>query len=136
VVLITVPFNSLRFPPREEQTWGLFFLREIPRKGELAFWPAFSTRVAGRLTQAATASGLRGIAAPRNIQLTPYTTRTLSRGMGRLSDRSVATDVLPNRIWRLRSNYQLSRQLDVRVILQRDTLRTDDRLTPFRPPIS
>ena len=27
--------------------------------------------------------------------------------MARLSDRSVATDVLANRIWQLRSNYQL-----------------------------
>jgi hypothetical protein len=80
VVLITVPFNSLRFPPRDEQSWGLFFLREIPRKGELAFWPAYSTRVAGRLTQAAAATGIRGVTAPRSVQLTPYTTTHAIRG--------------------------------------------------------
>ena len=74
VVLITVPFNSLRFPPRDEQVWGLFFFREIPRKNELATWPAYSTRVAGRLTQAALAAGIRGVTAPRSVQLTPYGT--------------------------------------------------------------
>ena len=80
VVLITVPFNSLRFPPRDEQVWGLFFFREIPRKNELATWPAYSTRVAGRLTQAATATGIRGLTIPRSVQLTPYATTHAVRG--------------------------------------------------------
>jgi hypothetical protein len=80
VVLVAIPFNSLRFPPRDEQTWGLFLMREIPRKGELSFWPAFSTRVAGRLTQAATARGIRGVSAPRSVQLTPYATSHVIHG--------------------------------------------------------
>ena len=74
VVLITVPFSSLRFPARSEQSWGLILLRRIPRKGETATWPAYSSRVAGRLTQAATATGIRGVASGRNLQLTPYST--------------------------------------------------------------
>jgi hypothetical protein len=86
VVLITVPFNSLRFPSLDEQTWGLFFLREIPRKGELSFWPAYSTRVAGRLTQAATATGIRGVTAPRSVQLTPYATSHAVRAGDRESE--------------------------------------------------
>ena len=83
VVLVAIPFNSLRFPPRDEQRWGLFLMREIPRKGELSFWPAFSTRVAGRLTQAATARGIRSVSAPRSVQLTPYATTHALRGGAR-----------------------------------------------------
>jgi hypothetical protein len=74
VVLMTIPFSSLRFPVRAEQSWGLFVFREIPRKGELAFWPAYSPRVAGRLPQAAIAVGMQGIVSGRSVQLTPYMT--------------------------------------------------------------
>jgi hypothetical protein len=56
VVLMTVPFSSLRLTDSAGQTWSAFFFREIPRKGELAFWPEYSTRLAGRLAQAASVS--------------------------------------------------------------------------------
>jgi hypothetical protein len=50
-----------------------------------------------------------------------------------LTDRGLSADVLANRIWRLKSTYQLTRELGVRLILQHDSLRTDERLTPLHP---
>ena len=61
VVLIAIPFKSLRFPARKIQQWGLILYRGITRKNEDSFWPHISYKVQGRLGQAATVYGLEGI---------------------------------------------------------------------------
>jgi len=72
VVWLAIPFRSLRFPSRQDQTWGVVLLREIARENEKAFWPHISIDQEGRLGQAATAKGMTGISPGRNIQLIPY----------------------------------------------------------------
>ena len=72
VVRMAIPFKSLRFSADSEQTWGLILLREIPRNNEQAFWPQVSSRVEGRLSQAARMQGLENISPGKNIQLIPY----------------------------------------------------------------
>jgi hypothetical protein len=74
VILMTVPFKSLRFPSSSSQNWGLVLLRHIPRANEWSYWPRVSSRVEGRLNQAATLSGIESISPGRNIQLIPYGT--------------------------------------------------------------
>jgi hypothetical protein len=72
VTLIAIPFKSLRFQPGEMQQWGVLFGRNIPRLNEQSFWPQYSSRIEGRLNQAARLTGLDGISPGRNIQLLPY----------------------------------------------------------------
>jgi Domain of unknown function (DUF5916)/Carbohydrate family 9 binding domain-like len=72
VVWMAIPFRSLRFPSAQDQTWGVVLLREIIRKNEQAFWPHISVNQEGRLGQAGTAQGMKGISPGRNIQLIPY----------------------------------------------------------------
>lgn len=72
VVWMAIPFKSLRFPAQAEQTWRVILLREIPRNNEQAFWPPVSTRIEGRLNQAAPMTGLSGISPGRNLQFIPY----------------------------------------------------------------
>ena len=72
VVWIAIPFKSLRFSAEAEQTWGLLFGRSIPRLNEEAFWPQYSSRIEGRLNQAATVEGLEDVSPGRNIQLLPF----------------------------------------------------------------
>lgn len=72
VVWMAIPFKSLRFPSTPEQTWGLILLREIPRNNEQSFWPQVSSRVEGRLNQAAALQGLANISPGRNIQFIPF----------------------------------------------------------------
>jgi hypothetical protein len=74
VVWMAIPFKSLRFDPKPDQTWGLVFVRDIPRNNEVSFWPRVSNRIEGRLNQAATLDGLGGISPGRNIWLIPYAT--------------------------------------------------------------
>jgi hypothetical protein len=73
VVLETIPFRSLRFPPTDVQEWGLFLYRGIARKNEVTFWPANSTRIAARFPQAALATGVAQVSPGRNVQAIPYT---------------------------------------------------------------
>ena len=72
VVWFAIPFRSLRFTSSDPKTWGILLNREIPRSSEDAFWPPYSSRIAGRLNQEGTATGLEKISPGRNLQLIPY----------------------------------------------------------------
>src|SRR5262249_47406916 len=79
VVLIRVPFKSLRFSRDDAQRWGLLVFRGVPRKSEEGFWPGYSTRIAGRMNQAAVLEGLERISGGRNAQFLPYASGRCSR---------------------------------------------------------
>jgi hypothetical protein len=72
VVWMSIPFKSLRFPAGNNQKWGFLLHRTIPRKDERLFWPHISSRIQGRMNQAADLVGLENISPGRNIQLIPY----------------------------------------------------------------
>jgi len=72
VVLMAIPFKSLRFPTTQKQEWGIILYRGITRKTENAFWPHVSLKVEGRLGQAATLYGLEGISPGHSAELIPY----------------------------------------------------------------
>jgi len=72
LVLMAIPFKSLRFAPTDEQTWGIILNRTIPRTNENMFWPRISNRVQGRFNQAASMTGLDHISPGRNMQFNPY----------------------------------------------------------------
>jgi hypothetical protein len=72
LVLMAIPFKSLRFPNTEQQEWGIILNRSIPRTNENLFWPRLSIRIQGRFNQAAAATGLEHVSPNRNIQLLPY----------------------------------------------------------------
>ncbi len=93
VVLIAIPFKSLRFPARKIQQWGLILYRGITRKNEDSFWPHISYKVQGRLGQAATVYGLEGISPGRDIELIPY---GLMRGFRALDTRDPANPYFQN----------------------------------------
>ena len=81
VVLIAVPFKSLRFPVSSSgaQEWGLQLVRQIRSNNESDFWPGSTQRVNGFLAQFATADGIAGVSPGRNIQVIPYGTFTGAR---------------------------------------------------------
>lgn len=75
VVWMAIPFKSLRFPETPLQNWGVIFARDIQRgNAELSFWPRVSSRVEGRLNQAATLQIRNSVSPGRNIQFIPYGT--------------------------------------------------------------
>ena len=72
VVLMTIPFRTMRFPEDSEQQWRIQFERLIPRLSEESYWPAYSQSIDGRLNQAATLTGVRDVSPGRNIQVIPF----------------------------------------------------------------
>lgn len=84
MLLMEIPFKSLRFPKIDQQQWRIILNRSIPRTNENLFWPRISNRIQGRFNQAATATGIDHISPARNIQLIPY---GLLRGFRDIDDR-------------------------------------------------
>ena len=72
VAWMAIPFRSLRFSPEESQEWGVLLSRIIRRANEQAFWPYVTTRIQGRLNQAAGLRGISDVSPGRNLQLIPY----------------------------------------------------------------
>jgi hypothetical protein len=71
IVLMAIPFKSLRFSNSDAQEWRIILNRSIPRTNENLFWPRITNRVQGRFNQAAIAYGIDHISA-HNLQLIPY----------------------------------------------------------------
>ena len=81
VVMMAIPFKSLRFPATKQQEWGIILYRGIYRKSEDSFWPQISRKVEGRLGQEATLYGLEGISPGRDLELIPYGVMRGFRGL-------------------------------------------------------
>ena len=73
VVLVTIPFRSLRFPKGQKQVWGVGLFRFIMRNNEVDAWPAFTHKRdpqwVGQFGEMTLPSGT---SPGRNIQIIPY----------------------------------------------------------------
>ena len=69
-----IPFRTIRYPAREDQSWGVNFQRNIRRRNETAYWARLPRQY--NLYRVSMAGQLAGVHAPigftRNLQLTPY----------------------------------------------------------------
>jgi hypothetical protein len=75
VVLISIPFKSLRFPSgTDPHSWGIALERQIPTRSESSFWPGITRRISGFSSQFGTLEGIDGVSPARNIQFIPYGT--------------------------------------------------------------
>jgi hypothetical protein len=72
VVLMSIPFKSLRFSHDREQTWNVALWRFLGRRSEGSWWPRVSSEYRGFLSQAVPAHGIENISPGRNFQLNPY----------------------------------------------------------------
>jgi hypothetical protein len=71
VVVMSVPFTSLRFDPAKTD-WGIYLGRWMPSTGEWTFWPHISSGQRSYLAQMARLDGLSNISPGRGLQLIPY----------------------------------------------------------------
>jgi Domain of unknown function (DUF5916) len=73
MVMIEIPFKSLRFKPAPTVSWGVILIRVIPRNSEHSYFPRNTTKIQGMLTQEGTLDGFQEISPGRNMQFIPYT---------------------------------------------------------------
>lgn len=72
VLWFEIPFRSLRFSREPDQSWGIFFERDIRRNNEFSFYPRITANTQGFLTQESDMDGMRDISPGRNMQFIPY----------------------------------------------------------------
>jgi hypothetical protein len=72
VVLMEIPFKTLRFGPEQIQKWGFLMERDIRRRSEFAFFPHVSIKRQGFIRQGGSLTGMEEINRSRNLQLIPY----------------------------------------------------------------
>ncbi|MFN0181349.1 MAG: DUF5916 domain-containing protein [Gemmatimonadales bacterium] len=82
-----IPFSQLRFPPGDEQTWGIQFRRDIRAAGEAVDWAWTPRTEPGQASKFGHLLGLRNIPAPRRLEILPYsvTQTRLTEGANRLN---------------------------------------------------
>ncbi len=79
-----IPFRTLRYQQEMQQTWGLNFQRNIPRRNENSFWASLPRQFnLNRLSLAGSLNGLE-IKAQRNLQSAPCV-------LGEIRDLDVST---------------------------------------------
>ena len=84
-----IPLSQLRFNPPAagaEQTWGVQFFRYIARRDEWSYWAPYLPTQAGFVSRFGELREIRGLAAPRRLELLPYTSARLDRQPPRAGD--------------------------------------------------
>lgn len=82
VVLLAIPFRSLRFANTPAQTWGVAVGRAIIRLNETSFWPYVTRRISSVGRQMARLDGIEGVSPGRNLQAIPYGSFARARELG------------------------------------------------------
>jgi hypothetical protein len=68
-----IPLSQLRYARRESNTFGFGVWRDIERHTERVSWPLYRPSQPGLSSQLGELTGLVGLAAPRRVELVPYT---------------------------------------------------------------
>jgi hypothetical protein len=106
---MAIPFESMRFRPGPEQTWGLILWRVIPRLSEETTWPGVYFSLDSLFSQEGTLQGISGISPGRNFQLVPY-------GFARSHQALDTQD--PNNVHFARDKFDQQAGLDAKFILK------------------
>lgn len=67
-----IPLSQLHYAQQEEGTFGLLVWRVIQRYGEEVTWPLYRQSQSGFVSQFGELAGLRGLASPGRMELSPY----------------------------------------------------------------
>jgi hypothetical protein len=69
---IRIPYSALRFVSKENQTWGLNFVRRRNKTGQQFTWNAVDPKVNGFINQEGQWTGIGKIEAPVRLSFSPY----------------------------------------------------------------
>jgi hypothetical protein len=120
IVVIEIPFKSLRFKPAASVNWGVILVRVIPRNSEHSYFPRNTAKVQGMLTQEGTLDGFQEISPGRNMQFIPYASVGAFRA---LDERDPAGDRFTGK------HVQPKAGLDSKVVIK-DSLVLDATINP------
>src|SRR5688572_4402603 len=67
-----IPFNQLRFSPRDAQLWGLNVIRRVPARNEDNYWRLIRKDETGWASRMGLLTGIHGIAPSHRVEALPY----------------------------------------------------------------
>jgi len=115
-----IPLSQLRYAAdRETQEWGLQFGRTHHRTGEEVFWNPMSPEQDGMVSQFGTLRDLRGLRAPRQLEVMPYVASALTRAPGDAANPFYSSNHLEPRVG-LDVKYGLTSDLTVTATVNPD----------------
>jgi uncharacterized protein DUF5916 len=120
IVIIEIPFKSLRFREGGRNDWGFILIRVIPRNSEHSYFPQNTNKIQGMLTQEGTLQGFQEISPGRNMQFIPYTSVGAFRS---LDERDPAADRFTGK------HVEPKAGLDSKVVIK-DSLVLDATINP------
>lgn len=72
VVEMKIPYAALRFPPKNIQTWGLNFMREVRKERFKYTWTFIDRKLGNFMPQAGILEGIEKIKTPTRLFFIPY----------------------------------------------------------------
>lgn len=104
-----IPFSQLRYSPGEENTFGILVWRNLQRYTAQVSWPLYRQSRPGFVSQWAELRGLRGLAAPKRGEFSPYVlTQNEPRTGANAADRSQRLSLGGDLSYALTSNFVLN----------------------------
>ena len=73
VAEVKIPFTVLRFPEKDEQEWGIQFIRRIARNREGDYWVLIGKNESGFVSKFGHLDGIKDVRSPNNVEILPYT---------------------------------------------------------------
>jgi hypothetical protein len=120
VVLITIPFRTLRFPASARQQWGVMLGRFINRNNEFSMWPFITRRKLPRfVAQFGHLEGIENVSPGSNVQVIPYGLLSGARFLDRP----------PDGVPRMKSQVDPRGGIDGKMVIK-DALTLDMTLNP------
>jgi hypothetical protein len=108
-VEMRIPYNQLRFRPKDKYTWGVNFFRTIKRKNEESVYAWTPKEESGFVSRFAPLTGIEHIKPQRLVELLPY-------GMGQVLN----SPSVPGDPFRTGTDYDGNLGFDMRTTLQTD----------------
>lgn len=89
---LAIPWKTLRFPRRPEQTWGVNLVRSLGEKGEMSTWAPLDIGANSLVTADGLLEGISGVQPGRALWINPYATVRMAREGQEAVDGSVRPD--------------------------------------------
>jgi len=72
IVEYKIPFSCLRFPKREDYTWGFYVSRQLSHNKETCRWVRIPSNQSGFVSRFGHLTGIRDIDPPKHLEILPY----------------------------------------------------------------
>ena len=111
MLLISIPFKSLRYPTSDKQQWRIILNRSIPRTNENLFWPRITNRISGPLQSGRDRNWPRGLTRAQHPTHSLWIAARLPRHRPARTDQSLFREPHPSARGRTRRQIHPARQL-------------------------